>query len=566
MGLTAPFPNGTVPLDISGSGDASVAAAPGTFIEATLGANSLTLNFPAAADYPGQCIGALRADAPAGATPGAVLVSGFNAMQKHNQSRIWRSDGTAWRVIAQGSSFARSSAIVWEVLAVADLPTGGDVCTVADTLAYGTLRLTQTTAGQTVTLPAPGDVNPAGKTMRLALAAGSVPVTAYGVALAGGDVQEYEYNGSTWKPIGAAPAAAALAAAVAAQASADDAQSDATTALANAASAQSTANAALPKAGGTMSGQITLAGGGAGADAISKDEVQSLINAAPADVATWSIAKASTALVDADVAGLSRTDGHGNVIRPDTGDLLQCNDGVQFRLSNDTYGTLANWVTVTVVSTTFISEGTGLYFTTARVLATALTGLSVATGGDVVATDTVLVAFGRVQKTLTDLAALVALKAPLLSPALTGTPTVPTAAPGTDTTQAASTAFANAAALAAPIANQRGRALTSGSTMTANGGVYLSDTSGGVFGTAPKFPASPTVGDILSVFDYTGSTATNALTLDGNGKNIVGVNGDGVTAFSATTFTIGSATSAYSRFDFIYNGTAWAVPSVLSSN
>ena len=42
--------------------------------------------------------------------------------------------------------------------------------------------------------------------------------------------------------------------------------------------------------------------------------------------------------------------------------------------------------------------------------------------------------------------AALALKAPLASPALTGTPTVPTAAPATNTTQAASTAFVTAAA------------------------------------------------------------------------------------------------------------------------
>ena len=41
--------------------------------------------------------------------------------------------------------------------------------------------------------------------------------------------------------------------------------------------------------------------------------------------------------------------------------------------------------------------------------------------------------------------AALALKAPLASPALTGTPTVPTAAEGTNTTQAASTAFVTAA-------------------------------------------------------------------------------------------------------------------------
>lgn len=42
---------------------------------------------------------------------------------------------------------------------------------------------------------------------------------------------------------------------------------------------------------------------------------------------------------------------------------------------------------------------------------------------------------------LTSIVTMLALKAPLASPALTGTPTVPTAAVGTNTTQAASTAF-----------------------------------------------------------------------------------------------------------------------------
>lgn len=50
--------------------------------------------------------------------------------------------------------------------------------------------------------------------------------------------------------------------------------------------------------------------------------------------------------------------------------------------------------------------------------------------------------------TLGEIATELALKAPLASPALTGTPTVPTAAPGTNTTQAASTAFVAAAVAA----------------------------------------------------------------------------------------------------------------------
>lgn len=42
---------------------------------------------------------------------------------------------------------------------------------------------------------------------------------------------------------------------------------------------------------------------------------------------------------------------------------------------------------------------------------------------------------------VTGLSAALALKAPIASPALTGTPTAPTAAPGTNTTQIATTAF-----------------------------------------------------------------------------------------------------------------------------
>lgn len=85
--------------------------------------------------------------------------------------------------------------------------------------------------------------------------------------------------------------------------------------------------------------------------------------------------------------------------------------------------TLADWIelltpTDTVLSvngqtgavsltTTNISEGGNLYFTTARVLATALTGFAAAGSRTaIVATDTILAAFGKVQKYLNDLSAL----------------------------------------------------------------------------------------------------------------------------------------------------------------
>jgi hypothetical protein len=68
------------------------------------------------------------------------------------------------------------------------------------------------------------------------------------------------------------------------------------------------------------------------------------------------------------------------------------------------------------------------------VRASILTGLSTATSSAAAATDTILAAIGKLQAQLN-------LKAPLASPTLTGTPTVPTASAGTNTTQAASTAF-----------------------------------------------------------------------------------------------------------------------------
>lgn len=63
-----------------------------------------------------------------------------------------------------------------------------------------------------------------------------------------------------------------------------------------------------------------------------------------------------------------------------------------------------------------------------------LSGLSLVTSTAVSAADSVLVAIGKLQAQMNGLA-------PLASPAFTGTPTVPTAAAGTNTNQVASTAF-----------------------------------------------------------------------------------------------------------------------------
>lgn len=53
-------------------------------------------------------------------------------------------------------------------------------------------------------------------------------------------------------------------------------------------------------------------------------------------------------------------------------------------------------------TTANLTENTNLYFTQARVLATPLTGLSLATSTAIAATDTELVAFGKLQKQISD--------------------------------------------------------------------------------------------------------------------------------------------------------------------
>lgn len=62
-------------------------------------------------------------------------------------------------------------------------------------------------------------------------------------------------------------------------------------------------------------------------------------------------------------------------------------------------------------NTDALPEGTSnFYFTTARVLATLLTGISFLTGGAIVSTDSILIAFGKIQKNITDIYTALTLK------------------------------------------------------------------------------------------------------------------------------------------------------------
>lgn len=104
-----------------------------------------------------------------------------------------------------------------------------------------------------------------------------------------------------------------------------------------------------------------------------------------------------TSLANLEVAIPVGNDGDYAIIDAGTG-----TDAIQY-----IWDTEEGWVSggsVGPADTDALPEGvSNLYFTVARVLATVLTGISFATGGAVVSTDTVLQAFGKLQKQINDL-------------------------------------------------------------------------------------------------------------------------------------------------------------------
>jgi len=105
--------------------------------------------------------------------------------------------------------------------------------------------------------------------------------------------------------------------------------------------------------------------------------------------------------------------GHTTVITGEQGkiyvDLTSGQSSKQYRWSGSVYIQITNGL---IASTADVPENAGyLYFTTARVLATVLTGISFVTGGAITAADSVLVAFGKLQKQISDNTTAIALKA-----------------------------------------------------------------------------------------------------------------------------------------------------------
>jgi len=139
-------------------------------------------------------------------------------------------------------------------------------------------------------------------------------------------------------------------------------------------------------------------------------------------------------------------------------------------------------------TTDALAEGsTNLYFSESRVRNTVLTGLSLASSAAVSATDSVLAAIGK-------LAAGLALKAPLNSPALTGNPTAPTPDATDNDTSIATTEFVRAAMKLFGVGATGGPPVSDPNTLR-NTGVY----SGGGAG-AVNFPDNVTsYGPILNL-------------------------------------------------------------------
>jgi hypothetical protein len=101
------------------------------------------------------------------------------------------------------------------------------------------------------------------------------------------------------------------------------------------------------------------------------------------------------------------------------GDYAQVDEGASFDVINYNYDLEDGWIEggsgSAATNTDMLPEGSSnLYFTTARVLATLLTGISFATGGAIVSTDSVLVAFGKIQKQINDALTAIGLKQDIL--------------------------------------------------------------------------------------------------------------------------------------------------------
>lgn len=105
-------------------------------------------------------------------------------------------------------------------------------------------------------------------------------------------------------------------------------------------------------------------------------------------------------------------------------------------------------------------------------------------------------------------------KAPAASPALTGTPTVPTAAAGTSTTQAANTAFVQTAIASVNAVSGVSFSTSSSASFSVGAGQVIAATNASAV--AVTYPASPTVGAVCGVI-FDNGRFDNTVDLGANG-------------------------------------------------
>lgn len=325
-------------------------------------------------------------------------------------------------------------------------------------------------------------------------------------------------------------------------------------------------------------------------------DFQSTFDTSFAAKTTDNLTQGSTNLYFADAlaraAVIVQTITNGDAIHSSSSDALF--DALALKL--DTSAFQSTFDTALAAKTTDnLTEGsTNKYFTTARTLATALTGFS-AGAGTCTATDTVLQCFQKLQGSVTaasganitsltgdgtasgpgaaaftlatvnsnvgsfgtvtqvgtftvnakglvtaasntsiqiaesqvtSLVSDLALKAPLASPALTGTPTSPTAAPGTNTTQLATTAFV-IAEVTAGTALAPASVISGNTTLASPTKFYSADTSGGTF-TATLPAAASNSGVEFNVINKTFGGSNNVTIALTGGDTVNGAASDTV--------------------------------------
>lgn len=147
---------------------------------------------------------------------------------------------------------------------------------------------------------------------------------------------------------------------------------------------------------------------------------------------------------------------------------------------------------------------------------------------------------------VTNLSTDLAAKAPLASPTFTGTPVAPTASTGTNTTQVATTAFANAAATAA--ANALPNAFTGWQSVTASGTTaitkaFVSCAPSSSVSMTLTLPTSPVDGQTVNIYIGNGigpAAVTLTISTTGSSYGLCYQGNNGVTSIGGSAYNRGS--------------------------